>query len=168
MNVPCGFFFPSICDMLLNWKPKKILQTSFHLMARVEFPVSSSDLTGIWLSGYSMHAHHGSSASDAVQIERWVSTQLHTLWLNGCFLFQQMNRDFFFFFPTELSDPPPPPILSLHPQLDLGQLLSESHMVQIESNASYCKMHTKPPGFNTAYKLDCLCEWKWAISGKEH
>lgn len=68
----------------------------------------------------------------------------------------------------ELSDLPPPPILSLHPQLDPGQLLSESHMVQIESNANYCKIHTKPLGFITAYKFDCFYERKWVIRGKEH
>lgn len=82
---------------------------------------------------------------------------------------------FFFFnkwteilsFAVELSDPPPPPILSLHPQLDPGQLLSESHMVQIESNASYSKIHTKPPGFNTAYNFDYLCECKWIFPSKK-
>lgn len=61
----------------------------------------------------------------------------------------------------ELSDPPPPPILSLHPQLDPGQLLSESHMVQIEWNASYCTVRytQKPSSLYTTSPSDYL---KWA------
>lgn len=67
-------------------------------------------------------------------------TFTHTLthWM-FFFLFFSFNK-WDFFPPVELSDLPPPPIPSLHPLLDLSQLLSESHMVQIESNASYCEI----------------------------
>lgn len=145
--ITCTLCYISVCDMFMNWRPQNVLMGE-------EFNVG-------WLTvaPYMLITAHLRRIQPSWKDE---SVHTYTLWLNGCFILTNEERDFFSL--TELSDPPPPPILSLHPQLDPGQLLSESHMVQIESNASYCKKHTKAPGLNTGYKFAC----KWAISVCEH